>query len=256
LANQVYIDPKDIRKDQVVIRGREAGHLIRVLRIQQGDALNLFDGLGGRFHGVVSDVGREEISVKLKGEVPQETSCEEPCITLVQALPKQKGMETIVSQCTQVGVHRIIGVLTQRTEVKIDLENPGRKLERWRRVALESAKQCKIEKIPVIEEPLYWEDYLRRLEPHDLSLIGVLETDTESVKKVLQDFKASNPSGTKSSSVCIAIGPEGDFTQDEVALSVKHGFKPVSLGPRVLRATTAATVLCALVHHELRITPQ
>ncbi|MBI2870709.1 MAG: 16S rRNA (uracil(1498)-N(3))-methyltransferase [Candidatus Omnitrophica bacterium] len=268
MARQVLVSPSDIRDGWAEIRGSEARHLVRVLRVEAGERVSLFDGLGTTYRGVVDEVTRKGVRVRIEESLAQERSTRQgPLITLVQAIPKQRGMELIVSQCAQLGIERVVPVITERTEVKIDPEDPGPKPERWKRLAQETAKQCGTAQVTRLEQVVDLAMFFHRLEPYDLSLIATLEEPVRPLKEVLAEFKNSHrgkggqapatPSAPRAygpkgpARVAVLVGPEGDFTPAEVAQARSHDFQPVSLGPTVLRSPTAAVVVCALIRYEL-----
>jgi 16S rRNA (uracil1498-N3)-methyltransferase len=127
----------------------------------------------------------------------------------------------------------------------VKLDEDSKKADRWREIALEACKQCGNNWLPEIQSPQKTHDFLSTLPKHDLKLIASLQPDAEPLKKILGE------SGSLKS-VLILIGPEGDFTPAELGLAKSAGCLPLSLGPLVLRAETAAIYALSILHHELQ----
>lgn len=218
-----------------VLSAAETHHATHVLRLKPGDIVNAFDGRGHEAQCRVADAGKLTI-------LQQSTTQPLPCrITLAQAVPK-KNMDLIVEKATELGVTTILPLLSERTIVRLD-ENAG-KLDRWREIALESCKQCGNNWLPVIEPPRKVPAFLADTGPYDLKLIASLQPGAQPLTALL-------PS-TRPASVLILIGPEGDFTPAEISSAKNAGCLPLSLGPLVLRAETAAIYTLSILHYELQ----
>jgi 16S rRNA (uracil1498-N3)-methyltransferase len=152
-------------------------------------------------------------------------------------------MDLIVQKATELGVATIVPLVSDRTLVKLDEDS--KKVERWREIALESCKQCGNNWLPEIQSPQKAHDFLATLPQYDLKLIASLQPGAKPLKKILGD-------SAKPSSILILIGPEGDFTPAEISLAKSAGCLPLSLGPLVLRAETAAIYTLSILHHELQ----
>ena len=225
---------------QAALGAEEAHHALNVLRLKAGDTVNVFDGRGHEAQAAISQISNQSVQLKL---LTQSTSAMLPCrITLAQAIPK-KSMDLIVQKATELGVATIVPLVSDRTLVKLDEDS--KKVERWREIALESCKQCGNNWLPETQFPRKANDFLAALPPYDLKLIGSLQPDAKPLKKILGD-------STRPSSVLILIGPEGDFTPAEISLAKSTGCLPLSLGPLVLRAETAAIYTLSILHHELQ----
>ncbi len=225
---------------QAMLDAEEAHHALHVLRLKAGDTVNVFDGRGHEAQALISQISNQSAQLKLltpSGTAPL------PCrITLAQAIPK-KSMDLIVQKATELGVATIVPLVSERSVVKLD--DDSKKTERWREIALESCKQCGNNWLPEIQSPRKVHDFLAALPQYDLKLIGSLQPDAKPLKKIL------GGSG-KPPSVLILIGPEGDFTPAEISLAKSAGCLPLSLGPLVLRAETAAIYTLSILHHELQ----
>lgn len=212
------------------LEGDEAKHLAQVLRIQPDQWITVFDGVGNRAEAKVLSVSRQRIDLML--DLAESKDIPLPEITLAQAIPKGKNMDWIVQKAVELGVTRIQPLVTRHT-----IASPSEsKADKWRRTALEACKQCGQDTIPVVEDPLTFEQWIA--EPHEaeLQLIASLAGNPKNFRETLQ----SHP---ELQSVTIAIGPEGDFSPEESESAMAAGFIPVTLGDLVLRVETA-TMLC------------
>ena len=231
----------------LALTGREAHHALDVLRLRRGDALTILDGAGHKFTCEVLAHTRDrvELTVQEKQFTPAP-----PCsITLLTAIPKGK-IETIIEKATELGVTRIVPLLTERTVVKINAASAADKVEKWRQVAIEAIKQCGSPWLPQIEPPLTPRQFLACGEKFELPLVASLQPGSQSLRAQFQKLSAAHKK--LPSSVAIWIGPEGDFSPEEYALIQAAGAQPITLGQLVLRADTAVIASLAILNHELR----
>ena len=227
---------------QPVLTAAEAYHCRQVLRLQAGDLVDVFDGCGHAAHCVITEVSKP--AVRLKVLTQTQTPARRCRITLAQAVPK-KSMDLIVQKATELGVAAIVPLLSERTVVRLDAAAP--KLDRWREIALESCKQCGNNWLPTIEAPRSAMDYFSNPGTFDLQLIASLQPDARPLPELLPAVLPK--------SVLILIGPEGDFTPAEIAAAQAAGGRPLTLGPLVLRAETAALYALSVLHYELQVRP-
>ncbi|HVM61816.1 MAG TPA: RsmE family RNA methyltransferase [Verrucomicrobiae bacterium] len=231
---------------QPVLSGPEAHHALHVLRLKTGDTLNVFDGRGHEAQCAIAEIVGDSVRLKI---LTQSTSPALPCrITLAQAIPK-KSMDLIVQKATELGVAVVVPLISDRTIVKIDEDS--KRPDRWRDIALDACKQCGNNWLPEIQPPQAAHDFLASLPKHDLKLIGSLQPDAKPLKTILSGAPSLGHSSTPS--VLLLIGPEGDFTPAELGLAKSAGCLPLSLGPLVLRAETAAIYALSILHHELQV---
>jgi 16S rRNA (uracil1498-N3)-methyltransferase len=240
------------RKDPVelTLSPEESHHLVSVNRARLGDPVIAFDGrgtewmselIGDRRQGAVLRV----LSTHTRSPLPG-------AITLGQALPKGPAMDAIVRKATEIGAARIVPLETERTQVHLDGERSERKVEKWRVAALEAAKQCGNPFLPEIAAVQGVQDFIAAPGEFDLKLVASLQPGATSLKPVLADFRARH--GRSPRSVAWLIGPEGDFTPDEISRTLAAGFVPITLGPLVLRCETAAVYALSVVSYELSAT--
>ena len=225
------------------LAGEEAHHLARVLRVRPGDPVTLFDGRGREAEAKVVWAGSGEILLEVGP--PREVPLPERPVVLGISLPGNVKIEEIINQATQMGASRIIPLVTERTVVKLSPERWKAKGERLNRVALEAAKQCEVSRLPVIEPLTPWKELLPSFSRFPLVLIAAVEGPHEPLEALLA------PS-TGKGEVLVLIGPEGDFTPEELQAARRAGARPFSLGPTVLRCETAVVSALSLVSFFLR----
>jgi 16S rRNA (uracil1498-N3)-methyltransferase len=210
-------------------------HATHVLRVKDGDTVNVFDGRGHEAQCRVEAAGKLTIR-------SQSTSALLPCrITLAQAIPK-KNMDLIVQKATELGVAAIVPLISERT-----VKRPDAAPDRWLEIALESCKQCGNNWLPEIDKPRPARAFLEAPGTFDLKLIASLQSDAKPLKVILGTFRPAT--------VLVVVGPEGDFTPAELATAKSAGCLPLSLGPLVLRSETAAMYVLSILHHELQTRP-
>lgn len=236
-----FIKKEDIKDSSVTITGADAVHISKVLRTDTGDTLTLCDGCGTDFLAKVVSVSKDSVLLNITKTLP---CLSEPCVavTLFQSLPKQSKMDYIIEKCTELGISAIIPVASKRSVVKVDdKKTEAKKLERWRKIAQESVKQCNRGKIPEVKDIMTLPEAIKYSQGLDLSLSAYECETKKSLKSAL--------SGATPKSVGIFIGPEGGFDESEIALFNDADIKTVTLGKRILRTETAGhTVLTAIMY--------
>jgi len=232
---------------QPVLSAAEAHHAVHVLRLKSGDTVSVFDGRGHEAQCAVREISGDSVNLKL---LAQSNAAPLACrITLAQAVPK-KNMDLILQKATELGVSAILPLISERTIVQLD-EQDTKKLERWNAICLEACKQSGNNWLPELHPPQKARDFFSGLaeqkKSYDLKLVASLQPDSRPLKKILED----SPCVSAPSSVLVLIGPEGDFTPAEINDAKSAGCSPLSLGPLVLRAETAALYALSIIRHEL-----
>jgi 16S rRNA (uracil1498-N3)-methyltransferase len=228
---------------QPTLPAAEAHHAIHVLRLKVGDTVNVFDGRGQEAQARIAEIGKDAVRLEI---LQRFNTPALPCrITLGQAIPK-KHMDLIVQKATELGVAAIVPLVSERT-----LKRPTGSPQRWREIALEACKQCGNNWLPQIHEPQPARDFLRAPGQFDLKLIASLQPDARSLKEILCGDRSIQRDAV--STALLLIGPEGDFTPAELAAAKSAGCRPLSLGPLVLRAETAALYALSILHYELQL---
>jgi len=234
-----YCPEADFSKSPVVITDtHEIHHIKDVLRLKKGSLVQIFNAKSEQADAVIEQVNEAAVLVHVK--TVQKSEGTKAKIILACAPPKKGKFEFIIEKCTELGVDEIIPLKTKRTEVVFkDDQWPG-KLKRFEAVAVNAAKQSKRTKVPHIYPMTSLPQVLKTLDPDAVHLFPSLHNHSKHIADVLLKAGKQKP-------VTIFIGPEGDFTPDELDSAVKHGCVPVSLGESVLKVETAAIVTVALV---------
>jgi len=236
--NRYYLPPSDWIEGVLRLSGDEAKHCAQVMREPIGGQIEIFDGAGTSAVCQITRSSRSEVDLQLVEKQYSPKPARQ--VVLVQSVPKGKNMDWIVQKAVELGVSRIIPILTQHCIFKVSSPADAvKKQEKWQRIALEASKQCGQNWIVQIDTPQKLD---KALVNNDLiGLVGSLQKTSQPLKKVLLELPDDGE-------IAIAVGPEGDFSPEEYDQFYRSGFSPVSLGPLVLRVETATLVmLSALV---------
>ena len=205
----------------------QAHYLSRVLRLNVGAKVQLFDGSGKEYRGELSSVTKKTVQVNVQECLDglPESSLH---IHLGQGLSRGERMDWAIQKATELGVAEITPLFTERCEVRLNDERAQKRLEHWQHIAISACEQCGRSKVPVIHPPQSLKDWQTRVEA-DLKLL------LHPVAQPLTEHATP-------STLAFLIGPEGGLTEDEVTQASQFGFQPARLGPRVLRTETAPVV--------------
>ncbi len=247
-------DPIELSNGRITIAGEDVRHIGSVRRAMPGDILNLSDGMGTDYDVVIEQIGKNSIITRITAARPNTT--EPPVeVTLFQGIPKADKMDFIIQKCIELGVKRIVPVMSARSVVKLnntkDIEG---KTARWRRIALEAAKQCDRGIVPLVTEPVRIERALEMAEGCSLKLIPYEGEKDGSLRRQLLEYgKRVGGAAAQASfgGIGVFIGPEGGFEQAEVEMAMSRGFNSVTLGPRILRTETAGLAVIAIIMYEI-----
>lgn len=208
-------------------------HLLKVLRMQEGRELILFNGDGQEYPATIYSTHKKNAALEVGGSI--DNNRESPLITeLAVGLSKGDRMDWVVQKATELGVTQITPLFTERTEVKLKGDRLDKRLQHWRQVAISACEQCQRNQLPTITRPFGLHDYLNNC---DNSLKLVLHHRSE---QTLKDY----PQPT---SVSLLIGPEGGLSKQEIQQAITQGFEPLTLGPRVLRTETAPLAVLSVL---------
>ncbi|SPD74016.1 putative Ribosomal RNA small subunit methyltransferase E [uncultured Desulfobacterium sp.] len=227
-----------------LIRGSEAWHISRVLRMKQGDHIVLMDKKGGRFESSIESISSREVKVRLKRPLEKQASTD-LSITLCQAVTKSNAMDLIIQKASELGVESLTPFFSERSVVRLDQDRITNKMMHWKGVAESSAKQCGRAVTMQVESPLELSSLLEKWREKDALKVILWEKEAEN------DLKSLLKSTCSIKDFVGIIGPEGGFTEGEVLAGRGAGFIPVSLGVRILRAETAALAIAVIVQYEL-----
>ena len=228
--SQRFFVETPIQGERAILTGDEARHLASVMRAAVGDEAVLFDGSGDEFLARIERIGKRDVELAIleRRAPPRELP---RSLTLAVALPKGERQKWLVEKATELGVARLIPLVTQRG-VAQPVESA---LERLRRGVIEAAKQCGRNRLMEIAPPQSIGDYLSAASPTDVRLLA--DPTGQPLRSI--DLARTN------NAIHFAIGPEGGFAPDELAVAHSAGWQLVSLGPRILRVETAAVALAA-----------
>jgi 16S rRNA (uracil1498-N3)-methyltransferase len=217
----------------------EAEHLTRVLRLGAGDTVSVFNGRGQEFLARVVSAARRDARVQLLSRVDPAPEASTP-LTLVQAILKGDKMDEVIRDGVMLGVAAIQPIVTKRTEITVAAVLRGARVERWRRVALASAKQCRRAILPEILTPLTFDTWLEEPAP-ELRMMFV-EPGPEGIEPLTAFRSLPAPSAA-----ALVIGPEGGWDPSELAAARASGVRVVSLGGRTLRSDAVAVAALSVL---------
>lgn len=268
-----YAPPEAFSADgrSVKLSAEETRHLRSVLRLKPGNEIYLFDGDGHEFQGQVQTIARAatEVNVIKQVEAAPESGVN---LTLAIALLKGEKFDLVIQKATELGVTRIIPVITSRADVRIKSDDEAeRKTTRWQRIVLEATKQCGRACLMIIEMPLMFSDLIHAAKQENTSnstasgSVGATNASEDACAPVaLPNFdlrlmfaeregasltEALGDSQNQPKTVTALVGPEGGWADDEIDEAGAAGWKIVTLGGRILRAETAAIVIATLMQH-------
>lgn len=250
-----FIEKIKAEKGFCTIKGSEAKHIHRVLRMGRGDRLILMDTKGNHFRAVIESADRREVKVTLEEPLP--TPPPSPVkTTLFQSILKSQPMDYLIQKTSELGVDLIIPFFSERTVVRPDKEGYRARVRHWREVARSAAKQSgRITPTNIYPLNSFQDLANHRAEENALRVILWEGEDSRSLKSVLRSSPMERENGIVESKCPYdefigMVGPEGGFSRGEMELAAKEGFISVSLGHRILRAETAAITMVALVQYE------
>lgn len=231
----------ETNQDYIILDARESHHLVRVLRAKIGEAIEVLDGRGTRYQGILEMNNPKSAKVGIHNIETVENLG--PRVRLVQALSKGKAMDLILKMATEIGASEIQPVFTDQGEVQIRGDRLKSKLEKWQVTMIEACKQCGLPFLPELKEAISLREWLQNREnnPGVLSLVASLEEGSRPLVQALDSNRVST------SWFEVAIGPEGDFSRAEYQLLKNSGFRAVRLGANVLRAETATAYMLAVI---------
>ncbi len=246
--HRFYLPPGQCKDKTLILTEAEAHHAVDVLRVRHSERLMVLDGAGEELLCEVQNPehGQLKVTVVQRNKVaplPYQ-------ITLLQAIPKGKIIESIIQKAAELGAHRIVPLLSDRVITQLDDESAAAKAEKWRHTAIEAIKQCGSAWLPQIEPPVTPKVYLARGEKFELPLIASLQSDCRHPREYFQTFFKEKQRLPKT--VCVWVGPEGDFTPAEMSAVKSAGVLPITLGRLVLRSETAAIYSLSVLNYELQ----
>ncbi len=234
-----HIDSDSIEEGVVALSKEETHHAVSVLRLKTGDAIGLLDGQGRSFKGIVVGVQNSRMAVAVR-ENSRKSPLSEIQITLAPSVIKPEKMDLMIQKSCELGVAHLCPLISERSVVRLTRERWELKATRWRKIIVESCKQCGRTVYPALDPVQKLEDFLGKLTPYDKILLPTLAVDAVPLYSALK--------GGSARKVMVFIGPEGDFSRKEAEKIISLGAQAVTLGPLVMRSETAALYLLSALN--------
>jgi 16S rRNA (uracil1498-N3)-methyltransferase len=228
--------PQPLAAGQQLELPADVAHHINVVRMEPGDTLTLFNGDGGEYTAVLTEVQKKKAWAEIKVFDPREA--ELPfAVTLAQALPEGSKMDWIIEKAVELGVTGIQPLAARRCVVRLSAERAEKKLEHWNGIVVSASEQCGRNRLASVAAPLEFRDWIAQQDLHKRVILTPRASDS------LADWARHQPAQALS----IMVGPEGGFSDEEEAEALRHGALPLSIGPRVLRTETAALAAVSIL---------
>ena len=243
--HRFVVDPANIKDDEVLIEGHDLIHLKNVLRLKPKDIIHVFDGSGMEYVSAIVSVNENNALARIQSSYKSETE-PELRVTLFQGIPKGDKMDLIIQKTVELGVHKIVPMMTERTVVKLKEKDIAKKVNRWSRIAKESAKQCGRAYIPQLVHPIEFQHLPDMLKEYDASILLYENESKKCLKEVLKCYTIN-----KIDDISIIVGPEGGFAHQEIETYRNLGYDTVGLGRRILRTETASISTLSIIMYEL-----
>jgi 16S rRNA (uracil1498-N3)-methyltransferase len=228
-VQRYFILPEQKDQERITITGQDVHHIKNVMRFRAGDQVICCDGRGLDYLVEITEITKEKVVCLIRETFP---SRGEPRtkVTIAQSLPRGDKIDWILQKGTELGAYRFLPFLSERSLVKLDQGKAQKKQERWQKIVKEAAEQSHRGRVPEVELPIAWNELLQRISEAEISWIAY-ENGGESLKSAIQSAEVDE--------ILLIIGPEGGFSEREIAEAKAHGAIPVSLGNRILRTETA-----------------
>jgi len=248
-----FLLPPDqlVASARVALPAEAAHHAVRVLRLGTGALLEVFDGAGRRAAAIVLSADRDRCTIEIDAAIMSSVAMSGLHITLLQGIAAADRMDWIIEKSIELGVARVIPMMTQRSTVKLDPERAKKRHLHWQRIAVAACMQCGQDQLPKIEAPLpariAFSD--RVSDPGQRLILDPLAQDSlvQTVRSRLVSDQAIDQANDQAGRGrwVMAVGPESGFDPEEIEAAKRAGFKPVRMGPRILRTETAGPAAIA-----------
>lgn len=241
--HRFFVKPNQVQDldKKIDILGDDVKHISKVLRLKEGQEIEICDGEGMEYLVIIDQIHKDKITTSIQDTY---TSKREPKIEIIlyQGIPKSTKMDFVIQKCTELGIHTIVPIETKRTVVKIEnAKAEKKKIDRWQRIAYEAAKQSKRGKVPTITPIKTLEEVWEEASSNDLNIVAYENETSRAFKYVLENQKGPLKK------IGILVGPEGGLELWEVGKARENRFYSVSLGPRILRTETAGFAMLAII---------
>jgi 16S rRNA (uracil1498-N3)-methyltransferase len=232
--------------DAAILDPEQSHHCAQVMRQAVGDVFTVFDGHGVEAKARLTEIAKDAVKFQVLARAASPRALHP--VWLAQALTKPKSMDLILQKATELGVSELAPLQSDHSIAQVDDEKAEAKVEKWRKLTIEAAKQCGQNWLPAVHAPLAPKDFIGTVPRGAVKLIASLQGEAKPLKSVLREHLTGLKPGTP---IVVMIGPEGDFTPAEIGQARSAGFIPVSLGKIILRAETAAFFALSAIAYEL-----
>lgn len=232
---RIYIDQDLATAESVLLNENASHYLSKVLRMQEGRELIVFNGQGGEYFAQIKELGKKQVSIQIN-QFNQGNRQSTLDLHLAIGISRGERMDWVLQKATELGVTQIIPLITERTEIKMKAEKQDKKMQHWQQIIVSACEQCQRNLLPLLQEPQSIDEWLK-----------TVSTDYRFVLHHRNDQSLSKSSTPKS--VTILIGPEGGLSEEEITLAENEKFQSLRLGPRILRTETAPIAAISLVQY-------
>lgn len=240
MPRRFFAPPANFHNSKIILDYDEAKHLREVLRLREGAKVNVFDGEGKEFSAEIETIRKNETTLEILEEIQPTASESDLDLTLAVALLKGEKFDLVVQKACEIGLKKIIPIETKRADVRVkDAREAAKKLERWRRIALEAAKQSGRAKLMQIDAPATFEKFIAA--QNELTIL-FSEKGGQSLKTFVNENSVANK-------ITAIVGAEGGWEDSEIETARRKNAFIVTLGGRILRAETAGIVASALLQN-------
>ena len=229
-----YAAPDQFDGETIALGAEETRHLRDVLRLKRGDVVRVFDGAAHEFECEIVEIRKSGAALKLLSEVEPSAPESRLELTLAATVYKSDKLDLVIQKAVELGVSNFIPIISFRSEA--NLRDAAKRLDRWRKIALEATKQCERARIMTVVEPMPLMDFLEQA--NDDSKFLFSEKDGGSFPDLSDQLR-----------ITALVGPKGGWEDSEIEFAVARGFIPIKLGRRIMRAETAAISFAAVIQH-------
>ena len=245
--HRFFVDTHQINsiQNRIIIENEDVKHISRVLRLKEKDKVEICDGENTEYICEIQSIDKNSVLLSI---IDKKQSIKEPSIktVLYQGVPKGDKMSFIIQKTVELGITEIIPVEMKRTVVQFGDRDKQNKIDRWKKIALEAAKQSKRGIIPAVHSPLNFGQALEHSKKNQLNIMPYENENKKGFRAVMESLNKDNIDN-----IGIWIGPEGGLDEEEVAKAINNKIHLITLGPRILRTETAGFTTLSLIMYEL-----
>lgn len=249
-----FVEENQIKNNIITISKEDINHIKNVLRLNENEKIEVCEkNNGNSYICVIKNIQKDKIEVEIL-EKNIESKEANIYINIFQGIPKSEKMDLIIQKATELGVKEITPVIMERCIVKIDNKNFKNKIERWRKIALISSKQCKRDIVPKVNDIINIKNICNFIKNYDILLLAYENEKINTLKMELKKFKnqiKDKNINKKEIKIGVIIGPEGGIDKSEEELLKTLDIIPITLGKRILRTETTSIILTSIIMYEL-----